>query len=288
MQAYRKKLVFPVFFVLILVVCMTGVVSAVNGTVTITYRFAGGNYIGDTVFFDGTNTAGNVTVLTITGPGLPDAGVPLYDATGTPGSGNTVDVDSNNDWSFAWDTNRVKGNNLLQTARYTFTAYDRDHPEISSGTSIMLKRPEFYVVASQNPVGPGEYVQLTGLAEKGVSYVKIDITDPSGNIVHTFTSPVSATGYFQYGFHVDMLMGQYRVVVSNPSMKSVLDQSLMVAVPATTVSENSVNGTATLTPVLTTPAPAATSTRVPLSPLCVIAGITGATALFWIMGRKNT
>ena len=290
MQAHRKKLVLPVFFMLIFVMCMTGVVSAANGTVTITYRFAGGSYIGDTVFFDGTNTAGNVTVLKITGPGLPDAGVPLYDATGVLGSGNTIDVGTNNDWSFTWDTNRMKGNNLLQTARYTFTAYDRDHPEISSVTSIMLKRPEFYVVASQNPVAPGDYIQLTGFAEKGVSYVKIDITDPSGNIVHTFMSPVSATGYFQYGFHVDMLPGQYRVIVSNPSMKSGLDQSLTVAIPTLVQTNLTQPGTIT-TPVLTTPAPVATSptpTSVPLSPVYAIAGITGAIALLWTKGRKNT
>jgi len=155
----------------------------------------------------------------------------------------------------------------------------------------MLKRPEFYVVASQNPVGPGDYIQLTGFAEKGVSYVKIDVTDPSGNILHTFISPVSATGYFQYGFHVDMPPGQYRVIVSNPSMKNGLDQSLIVAVPATPVSGISMNETATLTPVVTSPAPAATSpipTRVPISPICAIAGITGAIALFWTVGRKNT
>jgi hypothetical protein len=292
MQAHRTKLVLPVFFMLTLVMCMTGIVSAANGTVTITYRFAGDSYIGDTVYFDGTNTAGNVTVLKITGPGLPDAGVPLYDATGAVGSGNTIDVSTNNYWSFAWDTSRMKGSNLLQTARYTVTAYDRNHPEISSVIPVMLKRPEFYVIASQNPVAPGDYIQLTGFAEKGVSYVKIDITDPSGNIVHTFVSPVSTTGYFQYGFHVDMPPGQYRVIVSNPSMKSGLNQSLTVAIPITTQSNLTQSGT-TAIPVLTTPAPAPVTTspaptNIPLSPICAIAGIAGAIALIWTTGRKNS
>ena len=274
---------------LTLVMCMTGVVSAANGTVTITYRFAGGSYIGDTVFFDGTNTAGNVTVLKITGPGLPESGVPLYDATGTAGSGNTIDVGKNNDWLFTWDTNRMNGNNLLQTARYTVTAYDRDHPEISSVISITLKRPEFYVVASQNPAAPGDYVQLIGFAENDVSYVKIDIADPSGNIVHTFMSPVSATGYFQCGFRIDMLPGQYRVIVTNPSMKSGLNQSLTVAIP-TPAQTNLTQLETTAPPVLTTPAPAATTptpTSIPLSPICAIAGITGAIAILWTTGRKN-
>ena len=290
MQEHRKKFVLPVFFMLIIVMCMTGVVSAANGTVTITHRFSGGNYIGDIVFFDGTNTAGNVTVLKITGPGLPDAGVPLYNATGAAGSGNTIDIGKNNDWSFTWDTNRMQGNNLLQTARYTVTAYDRDHPEISSVTRIMLKRPEFYVVASQNPVAPGDYIQLTGFAENKISYVKIDITDPSGNILHTFTPPVSGTGYFQYGFRVDMLPGDYRVIVSNPSMKSGLNQSLTVAIPITAQTNLTQPGT-TATPALTTPEPAATTptpTSIPLSPICAIAGITGAIALLWTTGRKNS
>lgn len=277
---------------LIIILCMTGVVSAANGTVTLTYRFAGDSYIGDTVYFDGTNTAGNVTVLKITGPGLPIAGVPLYDATGAVGSGNTIDVGKNNYWSFAWDTNRMKGNNLLQTARYTVTAYDRDHPEISSVIPIMLKRPEFYVVVSQNPVGAGDYVQLTGFAEKGVRYVKIDIVDPSGNIVHTFMSPVDTTGYFQYGFRVDMLPGDYRIIISNPSMKSGLNQSLTVAIPTTTQTNLTQIGTTTI-PVLTTPipAPATTSpapTNIPLSPICAIAGIAGAIAIVWTTGRKNS
>ena len=274
---------------LIIILCMTGVVSAANGTVTLTYRFSGDIYIGDTVYFDGTNTAGNVTVLKITGPGLPIAGVPLYDATGTVGSGNMIDVGKNNYWSFTWDTNRMKGNNLLQTARYTVTAYDRDHPEISSVIPIMLKRPEFYVIASKNPVGAGDYVQLTGFAEKGVSYVKIDIVDPSGNIVHTFMSPVDTTGYFQYGFHVDMLPGEYRIIISNPSMKSGLNQSLTVAIPITTQTTLTQPVT-TATPALTTSAPVApipTPTRIPLSPICAIAGITGAFALLWTTGRKN-
>ena len=292
MQAHRTKLVLPVFFMLTLVMCMTGIVSAANGTITITYRFAGDSYIGDTIFFDGTNTAGNVTVLKITGPGLPEAGVPLYDTTGTAGSGNTINVSTNKDWSFAWDTNRVKGSSLLQTARYTVIAYDRDHPEISSVIPIMLKRPEFYVIASQNPVAPGDYIQLTGFAEKGVSYVKIDIIDPPGNIVHTFVSPVSTTGYFQYGFHVDMPPGQYRVIISNPSMKSGLNQSLTVAIP-TTVQTNLTQIGTTAVPVLTTPAPAPVTTspaptNIPLSPICAIAGITGAIALIWTTGRKNS
>ena len=295
MQTNRIRVVFPVFFVLISVMCMIGLVSAVNGTVSIAYRGAGGNYLGDTIIFDGKNTVGNMTVLKISGPGLPDAGVPLYDITGIPGSGNTVKVDANGNWFFSWDTNRIKGSDLLQTVRYTFTAFDRDHPEKSGTTSVILKRPEFYIIASQNPAAPGDYVQLTGNAEKGVSFVRIDVTDSTGKVLHTFMSPVSASGYFQYGFHVDMQPGQYNVVVSNPSMKSGLNQILTIAVPKTPVPVQTspapgytTTGTATPSPETTVAGlPLASPTSIPLSPLCAIAGFIGAIALFWTTGRKN-
>jgi hypothetical protein len=291
MLTNRRKLVFPVVFVLIILMCMYCPAAAVNGTVSITYRGAGGSYIGDTVIFDGKNTAGNMTVIKITGPGLPVKGVPLYDATGITGSGNIVEVGFNNNWFFSWDTNRMKGNEILQTARYTFTAFDLDHPEVSATTSVMLKRPEFYIVSSLNPAGPGDYVQLTGNAEKGVSYVKIDVTDASGNVVHTFMSPVGASGYFQYGFHVDMQPGQYRIIVSNPSMKSGLNQTFTVAISTTPmpVLTSPLNGTATtMTEVMTTAStPLPTPTRVPLSVVVVIAGCIGAIALFHVMRREH-
>jgi len=266
-------------------------VAAVNGTVTIAYRGAGGNYIGDTVIFDGKNSVGNMTVIKITGPGLPVEGVPLYDATGIPGSGNTVATELNNNWFYSWDSNRMKGNNLLQTARYTFTAFDRDHPEVSATASVMLKRPEFYIVPSRNPAAPQDYVLLTGKAEKGVSYVKIDVTDTSGKILHTFMSPVSSSGYFDSGFHVDMPPGQYRIIVSNPSMKSGLDQIFTVAVPITPqpVLTSSLNGTATTLTEMTTPASAPTPppSSVPLSVVVVVAGCIGAIALFHVMRREH-
>jgi hypothetical protein len=286
-----RKLVFPVIFTLIILMCLYCPVAAVNGTVTITYRGAGGNYIGDTVFFDGMNTAGNMTVIKVTGPGLPADGVPLYDATGTAGSGNTVATGVDNNWFFFWDTNRMKGNNLLQTARYTITAFDLNHPEISATTSIMLKRPEFYIVSSLNPAGPGDYIQLSGNAEKGVSYVKMDITDASGQVVHTFMTPVGANGDFQYGFHVDMPPGEYRIIVSNPAMKSGLNQTFTVAIPTTAqpVQTSPPNGTATTLTEVTTPAssPSPTPTRVPLPVGVVVAGCIGAIALFHVIRREH-
>jgi hypothetical protein len=290
MQPVCKKLVFPVFLILIASLCTIGAVSAANGTVTIAYRGSGGNYIGETIIFDGKNTAGNMTAIKISGPGLPAGGVPLLDATGTVGSGNTAPVGTNNDWTFTWDMNRMKGNNLLQTARYTFTAFDQDHPEISSTTSVMLKRPDFYILSTQNPVAQGEYVQLIGNTESSITSMRIDVKDASGAIVRTFISPVSASGYFEYAFHVDLPPGEYRVVISNPAIKTVLDQSLTVANPVVLEPRITVNVTPSATPVPTTAVPTTRipmPTPIPLSPACAIAGITGAAALLWMTGRRG-
>ena len=284
-----RTLILPVCCVLILM-CMYCPVAAVNGTVSITYRGAGGSYIGDTVILDGKNTAGNMTVVKITGPGLPAEGVPLYDAMGTPGSGNTVATGLDYSWFFSWDTNRMKGVNLLQTARYTFTAFDQVNPEVSATTSIMLKRPEFFIVASLNPAVAGDYVQLIGTAEKGVSYVKIDVTDTSGKVVHTFMSPVSASGYFEYGFHVDMPPGDYRIIAGNPAMKSGLNQSFTVVLPASAqpvMTSPPVTAIVT-TPPTTAPTPSPTPTSLPVSAGTVVAGCIGAVALFSLVRKERS
>jgi len=206
-------------------------VPAVTDTMSIAYRGNGGYYIGNTIIFDGKNTVGNVTVLKITGPGLPAAGVPLYDMNGNAGSGNTVDVDLDKSWRFVWYTANIKGIEKLQSARYTITATDLTNPGNEAATSIFLKKPDFSVIAQPDVVKVGEYVQLFGNAENGVSSVRIDVTDLSGNILRTYESAVSASGYFNNGFHVDMPLGQYYVVITNPITKKTSRTVLTVAIP---------------------------------------------------------
>ena len=75
---------------------------AADGTVTVGYRGSGGAYLGDTIVFDGRNTAGNVTLLRITGPNLPAEGVPVNDLNGPAGTGTPVTVNPDGTWKFAW------------------------------------------------------------------------------------------------------------------------------------------------------------------------------------------
>ncbi len=238
MSIMRFNKFFSVIMLLVAAICIIQPVLSINGTVSIAYRGSGGSYIGDTIIFDGKNTVGNITFIRITGPDLPPGGVPIYDLNGNPGSGNPVEVNPDGTWRLAWYTSNIKGVEKMQTARYYFTAADLVHPEISSTTSVLMKKSEFYATLTPNPATLNEYVSLSGSAERGISYVQIDITDSAGKILHSYSSPVSASGYFNYGFHVDMQPGKYFLTVSNPAINSPLKIVLTVASSRTPLDTN--------------------------------------------------
>jgi len=273
-------------------VCIIFPATAAAGTVTIAYRFAGGNYIGDTIILDGLNTAGNMTVVKITGPNLPAEGVPLYDLDGIPGSGNTFPVDSRNLWVCSWDMSRID-TSKLQTARYTFTAWDKADPQVTATTSLVLKRPEFYMTAKPTTARIGDYIELEGMAEKGVTYIKLDVSDADGTVVRTFMAPVSGIGFFQHGFHSDLQPGEYTVTGSNPSMKDTLRLVLTITPPAVTattpVLPSGTTGEAIITPAETgtgaeATAPAPTQAGA-FSITLALALIGVASAAFWNLRR---
>jgi hypothetical protein len=267
------------FILLIAMICIIQPVFADAGYVSISYRGPGGYYIGDTITFDGKNTAGNTTVVKITGPGLPLEGVPLYDLNGIPGSGNTIPVTENTAWRFNWFSMNTQGIEKLVTARYTITAMDLTNPEKIATTSILLKKPEFYLTIQPGPIYPGDYVQLNGVAEKGVTYVMIDVMDSRDTKQHTFVSPVSGTGSFSYGFRADMLPGKYNVTVSNPAMKNSLMSTLTIESPANSTVTSVILANATVTqvsyPVTSQPPEVVPSWTpgLPLSPMAAIAGL---------------
>lgn len=292
--------VFLVLVLLIAAICIIQPVLGVNGTVSIAYRGSGGSYIGDTIIFDGQNTVGNIIFLRINGPGLPAEGVPIYDLNGIPGAGNPVEVNPDGTWKFAWYTSSIKGIEKMQTARYTLTATDLNHPEIFSTTSVFMKKPEFFANLTPNPAKFADYVSLTGFAERGLSYMRIDLTDISGKTLRTYSSPVSSSGYFNYNFHVDMPPGQYYITMSNPSLTSPLVKMFTVLPPKTpttvmtTEGASSGNPTSSITAGIS-PSAAITpnstgvtagtlqksTSSIPLSPVTVLIGllITGVIAL---------
>ncbi len=236
----------PVLVLLVAAVCIVQAVSADGGSVSITYRGAGGIYIGNMVIFDGQNTVGNVTFLKITGPGLPAEGVPLMDLKGTPGTGNPAISNPDGSWQYDWDTSMVNGMELLQTARYYITAVDLSNPADSSTISVMMDKPDFYFSVTPATPETGDYVQFVGTARNNVESVRLQITDGSGQVLHTFYTPVSATGYFNQGFHIDMQPGSYTVTLDSPTTAATYRTTLQVVSPQAPAS----NVTAAPTPLV--------------------------------------
>lgn len=276
------KVCFFTIVVLITAICIIQPVFAQNGTMTISYRGSGGYYIGDAIVFDGKNTIGNNTLLKISGPNLPTSGVPVYDLGGSPGSGNTVPMDADGTWRFLWSSANTKGIDKLVTARYTVTAFDLVNPRQTASTSFFLKKPEFYINPQPGAVQQGDYIQLSGVAEKGVTNVKIDIADSTGKILRTHTAPVSADGFFNYEFRGDMQPGHYFVSAGNPSMKDILRSTITVAAPGGVSLTVTPSPVVTITENVTVPPTISASmtqsvnpkpSAVPISNVVVIAGL---------------
>ncbi len=244
----------PALMLLIAAVWIIQPVLADEGSVSIAYRGSGGAYIGDTVIFDGRNTVGNVTLLTITGPGLPAAGVPVLDLNGAPGSGNTVQSDPDGTWKFVWYMSLTKGIEKLQTARYSITASALGAPGKSSVTSVMMKRPDFYVTVSPDTVETGEYIQLIGTVEHNTNDAQIQITDGEGKVFHTYDVTISSLGYFNYGLHIDMPPGDYVVTLTSPTVTNPYRTALHVVPPQTFAPEATGSPGTTTAPVSVTPA----------------------------------
>jgi hypothetical protein len=282
MKRATQKTLSSLFLLLVLAACLLPSAIADTGSLSIAYRGSGGGYVGDTVVFDGKNTYGNTTLIRIMGPGLPSEGVPAANLNGPAGTGTPVKVNPDGTWKYTWYSSSIPGTEKLQTWRYTFIATDSQQPDKSATCQFMLKKPEFRITASPNPVTFGNYVELIGMAETGGDSAKIDISDSSGRILHTYTSPVSSSGSFSYSFHVDMGPGQYTVTVNTPHHKTPFGTVLTVGEDGGTPSSalaTRAQEPATValtipdeTPPPISPVPAQT-TRSPIGPGTVLAGL---------------
>lgn len=274
MGIFRLNRIFHTVFLLCAAACILGPVLAETGSLSIAYRGSGGATIGDTVVFDGRNPFGNTTLISITGPGLPAEGVPANNLNGAPGTATPVNVDPDGKWKFAWYSSVIAGSERLQTARYTFTAKDALDSGKSASISFMMKKPEYSISVSPNPVTPGKYVQVTGSADD-ITTVRIEITDAAGSVPYSVTTGVSSSGYFIYGFHADLEPGEYRVIASNPALKTPFSTTLsVVADPPTGNETPSAPAVITSSPGTSgTTGPAPAPTRSPAAAATVVAAV---------------
>jgi hypothetical protein len=104
-------------------------------------------YMGETITFHGVSYGSNTVYLFLTGPNLPANGVPLHDIMqhADQGALTIVDVDSDQQWSYRWDTSRL--HNRLDYGTYTVyvVADPVDRSQLAghqySTLSVYLKNP---------------------------------------------------------------------------------------------------------------------------------------------------
>jgi PGF-CTERM protein len=210
-------------------------VKVEKGTVTITAAGDGSYYLGEEVKFSGTNTETVKTYLFITGPNLKTKGsqfttdprnaeVKDTDAT----TFKTVDVASDNSWSWKWGTATV----ALDAGTYTVYAVsaprDKDSlADVAYGTvSIIIKKPFVSATVSQSTVAKGDSLFVRGTAE-GKPSPGVAMWVLGKNYAARTTASVGSDATFSFEIKdtttKNLAAGQYFVVVQHPMQNDVFD-----------------------------------------------------------------
>ncbi|HQD27344.1 MAG TPA: MEMAR_RS02690 family S-layer glycoprotein [Methanoculleus thermophilus] len=214
-------------------------VKVEKGSVTITASGTGTYYIGEEVTLSGTCTDNATTVhLFMTGPNLASAnGVNILtlqpvtnNATGTF---KTADVESDDTWSFKWNTGDIATQGgALDAGGYTIYAVSKplDKSKLSDAqyatASIQLRSGFITATSSGAVVARGDDLTLTGTAQGDPDFVKVWIFGKNKQILGD-SATVEDDGSFEYelkgGDTSNLAAGQYFVVIQHPMMNREFD-----------------------------------------------------------------
>jgi len=223
-------------------------VSVEKGQITITYEGAGTYYLGETIKITGTNTDNKTTYLALKGPNLNDGGVSLADiffrTDGRTQAGTLdnirfkmVDVNTDNTFSYKWDTSKLNQTGAVSLDAGTYTIYAVADPVLSlAGTdlsdhiyqtaSVVLKKPFVTASASTNTLAKGDILYVRGTAEGKPTNIFIWIFGKNYRSLSNSAS-VRSDATFEYkldrGDTSDLYAGQYFVVVQHPMMNGIQD-----------------------------------------------------------------
>lgn len=160
-----------IFFLFSIIAAFIYGVASSSGYVTISYSGSSSRNIGDTIYFSGTDTTGGTEVwLSMTGPGISDAGVPLTnpDQSGYVNSVSTY----NSGWSYTWDTSLLRDKNL-QTGTYTITAKSNNGLK-SSYVTLYLTASTWHSIWEETASFTKSKAYICTTCQKG-DYLKISI-----------------------------------------------------------------------------------------------------------------
>jgi PGF-CTERM protein len=236
-------------------------VSVEKGQVTITYEGTGTYYLGETIKLTGTNTDSDNVYLYLVGPNLATNGVSLADITVTCVSGNVatfkqVDVNTDNTWSYKWDTSQL----TQSLDAGTYTVYAAAAPQSKdnlsdteySTASVVLKKPFVTATTSAATLAAGDILYIRGVAEGKPNNVYVWIFGKNYRDCQEAAS-VKSDATYEYkldrGQTSDLYAGQYFAVVQHPMMNGIADivgpggVDCIWAQPAQASAKTTANGT---------------------------------------------
>jgi PGF-CTERM protein len=210
-------------------------VSVEKGQVTITYEGTGTYYLGETIKLTGTNTDSDNVYLYLVGPNLYNNGVSLADisvqsVSGLPATFKEVGVNTDNTWSYKWDTSQL----TVSLDAGTYTIYAAAQPQTKDNltstqyntASVVLKKPFVTASASAATLAKGDILYIRGIAEGKPNNVYVWTFGKNYRDCQEAASVKSDASYeykMDRGATSTLYPGQYFVVVQHPMMNGIAD-----------------------------------------------------------------
>lgn len=226
-------------------------VSVEKGEVTITSEGTGTYYLGEEIKLSGTNTDSDNVYLFMTGPNLGDQdGVALDNVSAPASDGNYVerDVESDDTWSYRWDTSNLAATgSVLDAGTYTVYAvsnktddkgYNVDKTHLSGikykTFAVQLKQAFVTAQATGTTLAKGDEFKITGTAEGQPDSIHIWIFGKNYRNLADSAS-VEDDGSFEYTLEradtQNLATGQYFAIVQHPMTDGVFNVK-PIAAPA--------------------------------------------------------
>lgn len=202
-----------------------------KGEVTLTSSGNQSYFLGESITLSGKNTDSSNVYLFITGPNTPINGANLNDiqpvVNGAAGSFTQETVNTDNTWSYKWETSNLN----IDAGSYTIYAVgvpaDKDNLKNAkyATASVIIKKPFVTANASAATVAKGDKLIITGVAEGKPSSVAYWIVGK--NLFAYNTETVNDDGTYEItiarGTTQSLASGQYFAVIQHPMGNGVFD-----------------------------------------------------------------